>query len=407
MKIGLISKERTLFRLCQEVASRLPIDNCAVEMTEAECLCEADVHIWDLESSHTIPILPERSHISDIFLVRRNERRAFLERYPEAGPNTLLKPVSTAALEVLLAHHAARLSVPDGEPANKAFPGDREALLECLLHASFRLQEFEDDRTNFWSRAAHDLRPPLTAASGYCGLLLAEQFGPLNPNQHELLERVQHSLRKLSRMASAMFQLTVGKQIEPKYELKRTDIEECISRSIDEIRFFASEKNLAVECDISPPGQPIYAEPSQIEQVLVNLLENACKFTPRNGSIKVRGYSVPWPGQTVPTQSGATSLGASPKTRTGYRIDIIDSGPGITPEHLPTIFEEYVSYDKNRSGGGLGLAICKMILRAHHGEIWAEPTDTGTTLSFVLPMNQLVIQPSFEAAASQAATNSL
>jgi hypothetical protein len=108
--------------------------------------------------------------------------------------------------------------------------GDREGLLESLLHATLLLQAFEEERTNFWARAAHDLRAPLTAASGYCELLAEAQMGPLNANQQELLSRMQHSLRKLSRMASAMFQLTAGRQLERKYELKRADIEGSIQR---------------------------------------------------------------------------------------------------------------------------------------------------------------------------------
>jgi len=292
VKIALISRDGSLLPLCQDVATKLPLEKCEVVQSDGEHAVEADVYLWDLDYNPRTPFIGSRPAASDVFLVRRPALKAFLERFPQAGPSTLLKPVSPAVLEVLLGHLAERHKIAAGRKAADfdRLEGDREGLLESLLHASLRLQEFEEERTNFWARAAHDLRAPLTAASGYCELLTEAQMGPLNANQQELLNRMQHSLRKLNRMASAMFQLTAGRQLERKYELKRADIEGSIQRSIDEIEFFASEKNLLITSEITSPDQPLYVEPTQIEQVLVNILDNACKFTPRSGSIKVRGY---------------------------------------------------------------------------------------------------------------------
>jgi signal transduction histidine kinase len=73
-----------------------------------------------------------------------------------------------------------------------------------------------------------------------------------------------------------------------------------------------------------------------------------------------------------------------------YRVDIRDSGTAIHPDHLAAIFEEYTSYSagRDRSGGGLGLAICRSIVDQHEGRVWAENTDTGSMISFVLPLRQ-------------------
>jgi signal transduction histidine kinase len=98
--------------------------------------------------------------------------------------------------------------------------------------------------------------------------------------------------------------------------------------------------------------------------------------------------------------AGTAGKGNPQEAPGAYRVDVSDSGPGIAPEYLPTIFEEYVSYGdpQDRSGGGLGLAICKMIVRAHSGEIWAEVGGPGTTFSFVLPCNRPVVAEGFERA---------
>ncbi len=403
MRIALISRDGSLLPLCQDVAAKLPEEHCEVFQTDPEQTVEADVYLWDLDCNPRTPFVSVRPPATDVFLVRRAILKSFLNRYPEAAPSTLLKPVSPAALEVFLTHLIDRRSAADEENIAHVdrLEADRERLLESLLHATLRLQEFEEERTNFWARASHDLRAPLTAASGYCELLLEAEMGPLNEDQRDLLQRVQHSLRKLNRMASAMFQLTAGRQLERKYELKRVDLEASIRRSIAEIEFFALEKNLAVTSEIASPEHPLYVEPTQIEQVMVNLLENACKFTPRNGSVRVRAYPVHGTAPGVPTVHGAEQ---SEEAFNGYRVDVCDSGPGIAPENLQCIFDEYVSYGSltDRSGGGLGLAICKMILRSHGGEIWAETTGRGTIISFVLPFNHAAGEERYESAANHA-----
>ena len=412
MKIALISNDVALVRLCQEVVRKLPTAGCTLEAVSPGDAVQAALYLWDLDSKPTIPAADtDRPTGIDVFLVRRSEHKAFLIENPQAAASTLLKPVNPVSLEVFLDQVVTRLAstLEEGGPASAddLHPAGQEVLLECLLHANMRFQEFEEERTNFWARVAHDLRAPLTAANGYCGMLLEEQVGPLNAEQCQLLERIQNSLKRLIRMSSAMFQLTAGETVEHKFELKRTDIESCIKHAVDEIRFFAAEKNLTLDVAPSSPGQPIYVEPTQIGQVLVNLLENACKFTPRHGVIEVRGYPVHcwFLGKERPLPSSSHPAGpAAARFYNGYRVDVQDSGPGISAGHLPHIFDEYVSYGspKDRTGGGLGLAICRMIIRAHHGRIWAETKENGSILSFVVPFNQSVIQEEFKPAVSYA-----
>jgi signal transduction histidine kinase len=132
----------------------------------------------------------------------------------------------------------------------------------------------------------------------------------------------------------------------------------------------------------------------RLEQVLVNLLDNACKFTPRSGKILIRAYPYFWERRVA----GRTGVGSGADRRlqddhtpNSYRIDICDSGPGVHPAHLPRIFEEYTCYGGgiDRSGGGLGLAICRMIIQQHKGHIWAENTGSGTVFSLVLPVERM------------------
>jgi signal transduction histidine kinase len=171
--------------------------------------------------------------------------------------------------------------------------------------------------------------------------------------------------------------------------MTRGDLRECLEQALHEVASFVDDKNLVLRADLAVCDLPLYFEAGQIEQILINILDNACKFTPRGGSITICGYPFFWERRASRTGPGPER---ERRRRTGkepnaYRVDIQDSGSPIPEEYLEDIFEEYTSYSgaKDRSGGGLGLAITRMILHQHEGRIWAENTEAGPRFSFVLP----------------------
>jgi two-component system phosphate regulon sensor histidine kinase PhoR len=269
---------------------------------------------------------------------------------------------------------------------------------QCLIHTNLKQQEYDQERTNFLARAIHDYRAPLTALCGYSSLLLAEQLGPLTEDQKEVLQRMFYSAKRLSRMASAMFQLSIGQRVDTKPNLQKGDIRECIDQALHELMPFADEKRISFSVELTPGEEPLFFEKSQLEQVLVNILDNACKFTPRQGLVEIHGYPFFWDRRRQTTAAPRqhdrrTTHSLAPNC---FRVDIHDSGPGIAVEHLDRIFEEYTSYSggHDRSGGGLGLAICKLILSQHQGRIWAESSAEGAVFSFVLPFRLAQSSPS-------------
>jgi signal transduction histidine kinase len=287
---------------------------------------------------------------------------------------------------------AAFLGTAVSAPSADSLRADRDAMLQCLIQTNLKLQEYDQDRTNFLARAVHDFRAPLTAISGYCGLLLGEPLGPLNESQTEVLQRMQHSTGRLLRMATAMFQLSVGRKVKRLPGLQKGDIRLCLDQALHEIGPFADEKRIAITAQLEPHEEHLFFDGGQIEQVLINILDNACKFTPKNGSIEIRGY--PFFSERRAGHSAAFLLEERRQVMLGmpnsYRVDIRDSGASIAHEHLDYIFEEYTSYSagRDRSGGGLGLAICRSIINQHDGRVWAENTETGPMISFVLPLRR-------------------
>lgn len=296
----------------------------------------------------------------------------------------LLRPVSPvtarAFVDLALKSWEARQRAEEMD----ALRMDRDTLLQYVLEVNLRLQEYDGERSNFLARALHDFRAPLTALHGYCGLLAEGRLGTVTPAQQELLERMRYSSRRLTRMAGGMLELLLEGRFEQFPARTAGDVEETLNQALQDVYPFLQDKGIDVTLQVESPAEEFLYEPEQIQQVLVNLLENSCKFTPRNGSIEMRGYPVLWDTGTNETLYDPSLEGQA----NGYRIDIFDSGPGVPAGLAEKIFELYASYSGSgdRSGGGLGLAICRAILAAHKGRIWAMPSPEGGRFSLVLPL---------------------
>lgn len=395
VKLYLASLSQQIQTLCEEVFRDIPSQEWTLCLPNGS-VPECDLYLWDVDHAMA-PFESIQAHDTwrHFFLVDRARLQQVRELIPFNGAHILLKPVTRAALTVFLADACKRCGRHATSTADELLEdlrADRDELLQCLMQANLKLQEYDHDRTNFLARAIHDFRAPLTAVTGYCGLLLGDDVGVLTDDQREVLERMHHSAKKLSRMASAMFQLSIAPHVEASVNLQRGEIRDCIEHALHEILPAADEKRLTITVDAAPPPEPLYFEQTKLEQILVNLLDNACKFVPRGGVIEIKGYPYCWQDRLGHEPELAFSAierrtGGSPAN--SYRIDIRDSGPGIPPAHLTKVFEEYTSYGGgvDRSGGGLGLAICRMIVNQHKGRIWAESSKDGGVFSFTLPFH--------------------
>lgn len=389
MKISLLSPDSDLHKMCREILGQFPGRNGHLLVAAEEPdTGTADLYIWDVQANAVFPRSLHHSLSKYLFLLDRKDVSSFRESLGQVEANILLKPLTRATLSAFLGLAVA--AYEDRVSTASSLRADRDDILQCLIQTNLKLQEFDQDRTNFLARALHDFRAPLTAISGYCGLLLNEALGALNEEQREVLQRMQHSTKRLSRMTSAMFQLSVGRRVKRRPNLTEADIRDCIEQALHEITPMADGKSISVSVDLSPDSPLLHLEQGLMEQVLINLLDNACKFTPKAGRIEIRGYPYFWDRRSACNSAAVAAERRRKESRqpNAYRIDIIDSGPPVPPEHLEDIFEEYTSYSggQDRSGGGLGLAICRMIITQHEGRVWAENTSAGPAFSFLLPI---------------------
>jgi signal transduction histidine kinase len=397
--VSIFSNDEALFRLCREILSETFGSEWTLTKGTPGHVPEGDeLCVWDFIPGATV--LPEDLESSHLwrhwFVLQRRHLSKLRVLMGTSDLNVLLKPVARATLRAFLSGTKQQTSEPQEEPAGRidTLRGERDLMLQFLIQANLKLQEYDQERNNFLARSVHDFRAPLTAVGGYCGLLLEEELGPLTEEQREVLGRMQNSATRLSRLSDAMFQLSIPQGAGKTLTLEKTDIRNCVEQALHEVALRIEDKRISITVDIEPPPDGLLFAKSQMEQTLVNLLDNACKFTPRDGAIEIKGYAFFWErrgGQTASLNSASNRRVKQNEVFNSFRVDISDSGPAIPAPHIDKIFEEYTSYagGQDRSGAGLGLAICRMILHQHCGRIWADRKPEGAMFSFVLPLQRV------------------
>ena len=388
MEITLYSDDRELKQLCQHIAQLTPGARFTVRGDfRMPPSSPADVCIYD-SSLGTLENLPDQQGMANgIVVVSRSELHQVRTKMLHLRAIVLVRPVNRPRLEIAIGQSLCR---PEYMADCDLMRITRDETLEYLLHASLRLQEHDQDRAHFLARAVYELRAPLTSVQGYCRLLLDGKVGPVVHDQAAVLGRMWRNVERLSRFISTIFDVTVGRNGEtgPTYQVG--NIVECIEVATQEIEPVLRDRRIELSVKLLPPDGALCFHDPHVEQVMLNLLENSCRFTERGGGIRIAGYPYFWDRRdAVATHAGDRQMaGKALGGFNAYRVDISDSGPGIPPNLLGRIFAESSQYGggQDRSGAGLGLAIARMLVQRHQGNIWAESKDSqGVTFSVIFP----------------------
>ncbi len=389
MNVCLISKDEEIDGMFRRISARLTEVTCTV----IECAAErgtADLYIWDLEGLSQIPTLIELGdETRHTFLLAAEDLVPLHRRLTGSAIRVLLKPVQEPVLSRFLEEALSRWRSRSESPGDSR-RAERDDLLQCLLHAGAGLQRRATDRANFITRALQDLWAPLTAADGYCAILLHQSAGNLSRDQAEAVRQLQRSVHRARTAANVLAQLGLDSVHAQPLLLISSDILECIERAVAAAAPSANAKDISVVKQLDAPSGRIYFDLNQMEQVLVNLLENAFRFTPRSGSITLRAYPVAWGVRDFRLRSADDRWFVPARFEDGtdaYRMDVSDSGPPVPVESANSVFDQYSPYcgKNDRSGLGLGLAASRLTMLAHGGAAFVESRPSGATFSVVLP----------------------
>jgi two-component system phosphate regulon sensor histidine kinase PhoR len=284
-----------------------------------------------------------------------------------------------AAFDFTRDHYSKRISLDDTRwfrinAVNLQNGSDRPKGSILVFHEITEIQRLETVRSDFVANVSHELRTPLTAIRGYVETLLqnpptdakdAHQFLTIIERHAERLSRLTEDLLILADLESGALRIA-RKAVEPGY---------IIQRVLEIFWDQAAKKNIQLSHHMAPNLPPVFGDPDRLQQLFINLVDNALKYTPAGGSVTITGAHVV----------------TSPESPARVEIAVIDTGAGIPEKDIPRLTERFYRVDKARSrelgGTGLGLAIVKHIVQAHGGELKIESIlQKGTTVRVFLPL---------------------
>lgn len=237
-------------------------------------------------------------------------------------------------------------------------------------------RELERVKSQFMAMLVHDLRTPLTIVISSIDYLV-RHYGngkSLDADSIKLMETVLASTRGMANLVNDLLDLSKYQAGQMILNKQTMTIHEMIEESLQPFLLQYKQKNITLNTDVSPELPRVDADSGKVVQLMTNLLSNAMKFTPDNGTVTIKVER---------------ELSGDPKMHF-IKVSVSDTGVGMKPEDIALLFEHYrqvsSSSTTKEKGTGLGLAICKLIVQAHGGTIGVtSELNKGTTFAFTLP----------------------
>ncbi len=267
-----------------------------------------------------------------------------------------LKQVTAAAKQMADGDFNARVEVTQGTP-------EVEELSRSFNTMADKISETESSRREFVANVSHELRSPITSISGF---VQGMEDGTIPPEEHaHYLSIVGDETKRLSKLIGQLLALSRLERDDAALTETDFDICEMLRRAIIRRMNDLDSKHLHVVCDFDNDNVFVHGDSDRIEQVVVNLLDNALKFTPDGGQITL----------SVHDREGKE------------RITVADNGVGILPEDRGKVFDRFFTADRAHTSGkgtGLGLSICQRIMQMHGEQIYLEDTKEGSAFTFTM-----------------------
>lgn len=238
-----------------------------------------------------------------------------------------------------------------------------------VLQDVTQFKELDRMKSEFIATVSHEFRTPVTSINMSVDILNQEILGPLNPRQKELIDSAKEDCHRLTKLARELLQLSKLESGRFEARMEELDIKTVIEASMRPLQIQFQEKGVTLVADVPDELPHLVADEQHLNSVLTNLMTNALKHTPGGGRVQVSAFR---------------DVGA-------IRVDVADTGAGISPENLEKIFDKFVQVksasDTTPGSVGLGLAIAKEIVEMYGGKIWASSVPgEGSTFSFTLPL---------------------
>jgi signal transduction histidine kinase len=264
------------------------------------------------------------------------------------------------------------------ETARAALATQNEALGQAIRQKSA-----------FLANMSHELRTPLNAIIGFGDLLGTGILGPLDEGKQDAVDTILRNSRHLLGLINNILDYSKVEAGKLELHLVATDLRVLVDGVLRDTGILFEKKRQRVTTELGDGSLIVKADEVRIRQILFNLISNAVKFTPEEGEISIRALATTAP-LPVPAERAGDQATVAP--REAAWIAVGDTGPGIRPEDMSRLFQEFSQVDASAArryeGTGLGLALCRRFVELHGGQIGAESLyGHGSTFWFILPVD--------------------
>jgi signal transduction histidine kinase len=340
------------------------------------CLAGA-LGAWLVSRGITLP-LRELRRVSEDIARGDYARRTRITRADELG--VLAQRFDWMAAQVQASHDELREQMETAQSLAEELEHANEQMETALAEADAARDEAEEanrSKSEFLATMSHEIRTPINAIIGYTELLMMELSGPLTAGQREQMQRVEFSSRHLTGLVEQLLDFARIEAGSLRVERRAADAGEAVSGAVTVLGAQAQAKGVALTA-VCNGGLRYQGDPQRVDQILLNLVSNAVKFTEPGGRAEIRC---------------ASFRGALPATGaegSWVCLRVADSGMGIAPDQRERIFEPFVQvdsgYTRRHGGAGLGLAISRRFARWMGGDLTVESTPgAGSVFTLWLP----------------------
>jgi signal transduction histidine kinase len=237
-----------------------------------------------------------------------------------------------------------------------------------LNEANAKLRELSELKEEFLALTTHDLRSPLTVISGVISFFTSGRLGELSPEQKNMVSMMERNTQSLIELVNDLLDASKLESGTMRLDITSIDLSQLLAELHEAMEPLAREKEITLAEKLAPDVPLVEADRTKLRRILVNLLSNALKFTPKHGSVEVRAALE---GERV-------------------RLTVADTGVGIAPDDVKRLFDKYEQArsraTRGEKGTGLGLYITRQLVELHGGAIEVQSElGRGSTFSFTLP----------------------
>lgn len=360
-----IKESETKFRMLTEMANAAILIVQQKEIKYLNSYCERltgyskselqSLKLWKKIAPEVFPLLLNQTTTSlqhEFRIIRKNGE----ERWVSLSSSPIIYEGEEARLDTIY-------DITDRRKAEE----EREKALQQKEQLE-ALKEAERLKDEFFSVISHEMRTPLNAVLGFGSLLGDEVLGPLDPKQHDAIDRILEGSDRMLALINNILDLARMRSGRFELHFEEAHYPEIVEKTLALLNSLAQKKGITLESSVPDLG-PVCLDQGRITQVLTNLVENAIKFTPKGGKISIKAW----------------------KENEQLVTEVTDTGIGIAQEDIPKLFAPFVQLDmgltRKVGGTGLGLSIAKQIVEAHGGHISVSSPGPGkgSTFRFGIP----------------------